>query len=329
MFVLAACAAQGPAAAAVSGRAYINWLLKDRLNGSANAFELSRVYLDLKEDLDRDARVRLTTDIARQNSFWNDDAGSAAGVNTEDAYIVYLKYAYFELDNLDARWVEKVRVGQQATHWIDLMQQHWKFRYVAKTLTDHYKFFNSADLGIAAFGSFPVFRLGSFDYHALLINGSGYKDPENDGRKDIALTLKTASGSLDQQGMLTAALGLAIEDLALSRPDFAGAVRKFTAMTSFAFARPAKGLVFVEYAGQMESSNGGFSVGGNYEMFSDTSVFGRIDGYRTAVDDYARNIIGVEYNWGENIRIAFDCQHEVKNRVDYNKAIALHTCVQW
>ncbi|NQU17696.1 MAG: hypothetical protein HQ564_06470 [Candidatus Saganbacteria bacterium] len=300
--------------ATVHGRAYVSWV-KDLKNGSTtpNQFDLSRVYIDFKKKLDRDADVRFTTDIAR-------DA---------DNIKVYLKYAYFGLNNLKGPLgLQTIRVGQSATHWIDFMQKHWKFRYLAKTLTDNYKFFSSADMGVAAIGYFDTSALNlswlrKIDYHAIVMNGSGYKDAETNTGKDVGLTLKLVPLMWGKKDYVTTAIGYLVEDV----PD--GLAKKLTAMTSYQFSKPRKGIVFVEYASQADSATGGIAIGGQYQIISDTNIFGRLDNYKKSGSDYVQNIVGAEYSWGENVKLALAYTNETKDGAVNAKKVGVYSRVKW
>jgi hypothetical protein len=129
--------------------------------------------------------------------------------------------------------------------------------------------------------------------------------------------------------VVTLAGGVAIEDLTLSSFNTSDAAKKLTAMASYAFTKPGKGIVFGEYANQLEAQNDGYSIGGQYEVLTDTNLFARLDGFKKSGDDYAQNILGVEYNWGKNVKIALDYQHETKNSADKSKIIAIHSRVKW
>ncbi|MEA3493513.1 MAG: hypothetical protein U9R38_03895 [Candidatus Margulisiibacteriota bacterium] len=320
--------------ATVAGRAYI-YYQKDLLDDSVNKFDISRVYLDYKKKLNQDTAVRFTTDIGRETYVEAVDF-SGQDVDTDTRMQVYLKYAYFDIGGLNVPYIglQTLRVGQSATHWIDFMQKNWKFRYVAKTMTDKYKLFSSADLGLAALGTldfadFEIPYLNKVSYHALLMNGSGYKKAESNGGKDIGLTLKTEPVRWGKKDYITTAVGFLVEDVPLSSLDTSGLAKKATAMVSYAFSKPAKGIAYAEYANQLESTNGGLSVGGQYQVCQDTNAFARIDNYKKSGSDYVLRIAGVEYNWGKNVKLALDYQHETKNSADNSKKVAIHTRIKW
>ncbi|MBU0573186.1 MAG: hypothetical protein ABIJ26_08430 [Candidatus Margulisiibacteriota bacterium] len=323
--------------ASVSGRAYISYTNDLKDNGAPSAFDISRVYLDVKKKLDRGADARFTTDIARE-SLLKDTSGKTATY-----YYVYLKYAYFGLNNiplseflpLGVPYSLTLRVGQSATHWIDYMQNYWTFRYVAKTMTDHYKLFTSADLGVAALGSLDlallgVPGLGQINYHATFMNGSGYKEAEGNPEKNFAIRLDSVPYSYNS-GKVTVGLGAYAQDVSINGGDNDGLFKSLNLMAAWDFSFPGNGRLFTEYARATKIE--GLSAGGQYEFLPDWVVFGRIDSYDKDMsksgDTYGLNIYGVEYKWGKNIRLALDYQNETQKGADKTKILALHSEVKW
>jgi len=349
----------GDKSATVAGRAYIAYESSHMKDSRFNEFAIHRVYLDFKKKLDKNVDARFTLDVDRFEPLTSAsyDPGPPVGVSTksDERLIAYLKYAYFGLNNLDVPYtgLSTVRLGQQATHWIDFMQNHWKFRYVQKTMTDYFKVFSSADLGLGALGGFDLSSLmipyiGRFDYHATLMNGEGYKKPEGDanGDKHLAVTIKTEPVRWGKSDVVTSAIGWYVEDYPIKKdqnPASRDLTNALTAMTSYAFTKPGKGLVFVEgYLGNMVPAApadkttlaSGVSIGGQYQLIPDVNAFGRFDNFDpdasfANMDKKLLTVFGVEYNWGANVKLALDWQNEQKDGVDQKKSINVHTRVKW
>lgn len=311
--------------ATVNGEVFFSYLIKDLKSpsSSVNAFDVSRVYIDVKKSLSRNASARVTTDVLRET--------------TAKQLDFYLKYAYFSLDDLGVPYIglQNAIFGQQATHWIDFMQKYWRFRYVAKTLTDHYSLFSSADIGIGLkgawnFSALQIPGLPNLEYHAILVNGEGYKAGESSSNpgKDLAVTLKTTPLWFDVKDLVTVAIGGMIEDISLSKFDFSAPKKDFTAMLAYEFTRHGEGVVFAEYACQ-DASTYGASLGGQIGLIADVNLLVRYDSYKKAKVDYIQYIGGLEYLWGSNIRLALDYQHELKGSADNSKKLSLHTSVKW
>lgn len=319
--------------ATTRGRAYLSYVLSDQGgSGDVNKFHIGRVYIDHKHKLAKDASVRFTTDMHH--------------VDDDNYWDVYLKYAYFTLGNVDKHLpganylgLKSITVGQQATHWIDFMQKQWKFRYLAKTSTDMYGVFNSADNGIGLKGGFDLSSLEipyltRLDYHAIVVNGEGYKKEEANGGKDVALTLKMEPMRWGKKDYVITAVGYMVEDMGLRNFDMTGKTKHLTAMAAYHFSKPG-GVVFVDYSDKAEGEEGGTSIGGQYKILPDTYVFGRLDNWKgNAKDsgsDTQNTICGVEYNWGKNVKIALNYQHErdLTNSTDDEKLLQLSTRVKW
>ena len=301
----------------IHGRAYI-YYIDDQLGISNPQFDISRIYLDFKNDLDKNSSVRLTTDIARESYL-------ITTTEADTRVHVYMKYAYWQLSNLSVPFVgiNQIRFGMSATHWIDFMQKFWRFRYIEKTITDQRNMFPSSDLGIAAFGSI----IPGIDYHATVMNGPGYKKAEDNGYKDVAITFKANPLSWGNKDKITAAVGLHLDDT--GKP---GQVSTTTVMAGWQFSQPANGILFAEY-GAATDDEIAFSVGGDYEVIPNVSLFARMDNYdpntQNSSDEKNLDIVGIEYNWGKNVKIAFDYQVGLTGGNEDVKTIAIHSRVKW
>jgi len=117
---------------------------------------IDRAYFTAKYTFNNDWMMRLTTDMGTESALGKDQN-------------IYLKYAYVE--GKLAGKAAVLRVGQSHTPWIDYEQSKWKHRYVAKVLSDQYKFDTSADLGLGLKGKIAD---GMVDYFVTGTNGSGY-----------------------------------------------------------------------------------------------------------------------------------------------------------
>ncbi len=121
-----------------------------------NGLHVDRAYFTAKYYFDKNWMMRFTTDI-----------GNEAGLGKDQN--IYLKYAYVEGKLAGKSAI--LRLGQSHTPWIDYEQGLWKHRYVAKVMSDTYKFDTSADLGIGLKGKLAD---GMVDYFVTATNGTGY-----------------------------------------------------------------------------------------------------------------------------------------------------------
>ena len=117
---------------------------------------VDRAYFTAKYSFNDDWMMRLTTDM-----------GAEATLGKQQN--IYLKYAY--LQGKLAGDAAVLRLGQSHTPWIDYEQGLWGHRYVAKVMSDQYKFDDSSDLGIGLKGKLLDGMIG---YWITETNGTGY-----------------------------------------------------------------------------------------------------------------------------------------------------------
>jgi hypothetical protein len=140
-------------------------------NGSA--FDITRVYIELKGKIDDDgnAEFRYTQDVARRSLLKTP--------TSSDAYIgTNLKYAYVDFKKL----IDGVKItfGQHARPWGDNEDKFRGTRYITTNLLDFYKYEGSTDLG-ASISS----KGESSNWHFMIGNGEGDKKPEDSRLKDF------------------------------------------------------------------------------------------------------------------------------------------------
>lgn len=160
-------AADAPPPPKVEGVTYLQWGL-DLTEGSnnANAFDITRVYFGVRQDVGEHLMSRVTLDVGR---------GADAGKQW-----AYLKYAY-------AEWKDpapgiKIQAGAIPTPYVGYAENFWGHRWVTKSFADEYKLMSSADFGIGVDGNHGK---GLVDWRAVVINGEGYSSPEIDATKTI------------------------------------------------------------------------------------------------------------------------------------------------
>ncbi|MBU0762166.1 MAG: cell envelope integrity protein TolA [Candidatus Altiarchaeota archaeon] len=323
--------------AGIFGKAYISYVNDLMENGQPNQFDISKVFIDYRNDLDGDVSVRFSTDIKRQ-TYLTSAATSESNIN------VYLKYAYFTLNDvyledylpIGVPYSMNIRIGQSPTHWIGFMEKFWNFRYVSKTLTDQYSLFPTADLGIAALGALDfsdieIPGLEELNYHFTFMNGNGYMLPEDNPEKNLALRLDTQPVYRDEYNNLTVGVGFYARDLSITGGENSDLFKALNVMGALQFESPSDGVIFAEYA--RATNQEGMSFGGQYGVGENFALFGRLDNYdmdrSTSGVDYTKSIYGIAYNWGENVKLALDYQNEQKNGADSVKIIGVHSQVAW
>ena len=309
----------------VGGQVFV-YYEKDLKPGSVtpNQFDINRLYVDIKKDLDKNASIRITTDMANEPTLTNQKS-------------IFIKYAYFDLKSISGSDSINLRVGQQPTVWLGFMDLAWR-RYVQKSMCDYYGLYTSSDLGLASYGKlnfsgwgFP--NLTKVEYIATMTNGkdAGYKKPETNSQKDLGLRFNTELFS-NENNKVISALGFYVKDLPFNQDlNLSALTKSVNLMGLWQFTLPIKGNLWFEYV--KYTAKIGSSVGGQYNFLNDYYVFGRMDTFDTTLtattDQYKLYILGLEYNYSKNIRFALDLQNELKNGADNMKKIGIHSEIKF
>ena len=154
-------------------------------NNDYAEFALARAYLGVEAAFTDDWSAVVVGDISRPTyvevePVYDEGSGDLTDVEVteeEGPYTYYVKYAYGQYQPFDPFGF---RFGIMPTPYIDRYEKAWGYRYVEKTPSDRVKWDSSADAGLAFLGKFPG-NVGS--YYAMIRNGEGYKNPENDSGK--------------------------------------------------------------------------------------------------------------------------------------------------
>lgn len=302
--------------ATVGGQVFV-YYEKDQKPGSTtpDQFDINRLYIDIKKNLDNNASLRITTDMANEPTLTNQKN-------------IFMKYAYFDLKSISGSESINLRVGQQPTFWLGFMDQAWR-RYVQKTMCDYYGLYTSSDLGLAGYGKL---NFNNVEYIATMTNGSGYKSPETNSQKDLALRLNSEIYNNDNNKVISA-LGLYVKDMPFNQDlNLSVLTKSVDLMGLWQFAYPRKGDLWFEYV--KYSGRSGYSIGGQYNYLADYYLFGRMDTFDShstalVIDQYKLYIFGLEYNYSKNIRFSIDFQNELKNGADNMRKIGIHSEIKF
>ena len=321
---------------ALSGTAFI-YYEDNQMPGNTTAakFDISRVYLDFKKALEGNAAVRVTTDIERINP-----VTKVSPETTDGRFDLFLKYAYFELNSLNIPLIglNTLMLGQSSTHWTGVVENFWKFRYIQKTMMDYFGIFTTADLGLAAKGQLNA--IGPVNYHATLMNGSGFKAAETNPEKNFAVTFSGDPLTLDKSNKISAALGVYVKDVPVdgkspNHGETSDLYNSINGLAAWQFTNIGNGVLFAEYmlGNNAGSLSDGLSVGGQYEIWPSVNLLARVDDYDPSADQSndhrVLDIFGVEYKWGTDVRMALDWQCETTGDAPVSKKTSLHTEVKW
>ena len=274
----------------IGGQIFFRWQKYLTSGGPANNFDVDRAYIDLKKNLDRNAMVRLTLDVARLDTTKLD-----TNKKSQQLYD-FLKYAYVELpvypDSLTAK------IGLQQTVWIDWMDKILGLRFIAKSLVDNEGVMPSADFGAGAAGKVGSLPLPDTEYQVTVLNGSGFKTTETDSQKNIAARLNTTLCKSDSFGRVFAGV---YGQIGSSSTKQAGATIAI---------KQERGAAYLEYL--YGTGIAGYSLGGIYQFIPGWNFFARLDNYNpsrsVANDQIDRSFYGLIYDWGKDIKLAADVQ---------------------
>ncbi|HKR64940.1 MAG TPA: porin [Thermoanaerobaculia bacterium] len=144
------------------------------INSTANAFNVTRAYLNVTGNVNKRIAFRLTPDVTRE---------SGSGTSLNGSQVLRLKYAYGQLA-LD-EWTTKgswLRAGVQQTPFLDFEEGIYRYRFQGTMFAEREGFLTSSDAGVSARWVLPNER---GDIHAGYYNGEGYSHAETNDEKAL------------------------------------------------------------------------------------------------------------------------------------------------
>ena len=294
--------------AKVGGEIRFDWVkgLENNASVPYNKFDISRAYIDIKKKLSGGASARITLDVAR-----------ISGASSQNLFD-YLKYAYIDLP-VDLSKVYPplsmtAKLGLQHTVWIDWSGKIWRFENILKAYSDLNKnsISSSADFGLGAAGKLTLQNLPEIEYHATVLNGKGYNNPEDGTPKDVAIRLnsdvaKTPLGTVVLAGYIGVKNGL-----------FTGSSSTSTQSGGLvAIKNEDFGNLYFEYQNDQKSNKpvNGYSIGGfvypSKELIP-AGFLARYDMYdpdtTTSNNEQKTTVLGVFYDWTKDVVVSVDYQ---------------------
>lgn len=291
---------KGNSDAKVGATIFFRWQ-KYLQNGTAatpNNFDIDRAYLDFKKPLSGGASARVTLDVARITG--------AARQNLFD----YLKYAYVELplDVSSAQvvpWELTAKLGLQHTVWIDWVDKIMDIRFIAKNMFDNEGIMSSSDFGAGVLGKVSLAGLPEVEYHATVINGSGYSTSEGDSKKDLGLRVNSTVADLGEMGKIV--VGALANIKGASTGDLGGTTRQASLLAAW---KTENSVLYGEYLKGTKIN--GLSIGGKYQPLPGIWAFYRLDNYdpnaAASGDDRNKSFYGVIYEWSKDVKLSADVQ---------------------
>lgn len=143
---------------------------------NANAFNITRAYINVTGQINHIVGFRLTPDVVRETNQVNATNGSL---------LFRIKYAYAQF-NLDD-WMTKgtyARLGIQQTPWLDFAEGIYRYRFQGTMFPEREGYFASADAGASFHWQIPQ-NYG--DVHVGVFNGENYNRVEVNDQKAIMI----------------------------------------------------------------------------------------------------------------------------------------------
>jgi hypothetical protein len=137
-----------------------------------NAFNVSRVYINVTGQLHHLFSFRITPDITRET-------GTGSSLNGSLTFRLKYGFGQFNLDD----WLPKgswARFGLQQTPYIDYAEGIYRYRFQSTIMVDRDGFLTSSDFGLSSHVNFPD-NYG--DVHVGFYNGDGYNKAEANDQK--------------------------------------------------------------------------------------------------------------------------------------------------
>ena len=328
--------------AKVSGEIRFGWTKAlENVTNSPNAFDVSRAYVTIRKKLAGDAAARVTLDVSRisaSSTFTGNPTTTKGTVSTSVSpqnLFDYIKYAYVDIPVSIPAPLQVIpfsltaKLGLQHNMWIDWADKQWELAWMMKQFDDNEGIMSSADFGLGATGKFTLPYLNEIEYHAVLMNGGGYKVTESDTAKDIGLRLNTTLYKDDNIGTVTG--GGYINSKA-------GILNTRSTNT-----KQAAVLVGIDnehfgkaYAEYMKGTKvNGYSIGGYIFPAKDIAplaLVARYDNYdpdttATSSNDRVKTLVGLLYEHSKDVKLAMDIQTSQSGSAAAQKTGYLHSVV--
>jgi phosphate-selective porin len=215
-----------------------------------NSFDLDRSYITLRGTFADTWKAQITTDLVR-------------GTDSYKGFIVRLKFAYVEYVPTNF----SVKLGMIQTPFVGVEEPAWRYRGIAKTATDMYKYFATADLGASIQYTLPA-KFG--DVVLYVLNGAGYDNPESEKFKDVAVRATITPLVTDELFKTLAVSGFYYNGNDNSKK-FGGLTKnRYGALLSYSYKIAS---VNAEYLSRSDSTSGNPTVSTNGNV---VSIFGEI-----------------------------------------------------
>jgi hypothetical protein len=162
---------------------------------SANAFNVTRTYINVTGNISHRLAFRITPDITRES-------GTGSSLNGSLTFRLKYGYAQINLDDYTGQWKQTwVRLGIQQHPFIDAQEAVYRYRFQGTVFVERDGGIPSSDAGVTFHTNFPS-NYG--EIHAGFYNGEGYGKAETNDQKSFQLraTLRPMpGGSIAAKGL--------------------------------------------------------------------------------------------------------------------------------
>ncbi len=259
------------------------------INGSpTNEFEIKRAYLTYQNKFSDNLSYKFTSDVGRYGE--------------DDRLSLYVKNAFI-------RWKTTfgdLAFGMQGMNVFKIQEYNWGYRFIEKAAMDLYKFSSSADLGLGYYNTFAT----KLKISALITNGSGYKNSENDDYKKLSLQVLYGNSEVKKDGNFNVGGVLSLESFDYESISDT-TTKKKTVVGGFIAYRISGFKIGAEYdmfkTGGTNVTKNILSAYANYAIGKEFDLFTRMDIYNLNIANDDRDtyiIIGFNYKPAKILYIA-------------------------
>jgi hypothetical protein len=262
-------------------------------NDLSTAFEIRRVYLGYKYQLDDNFSGEVKLDVGSPND--------------ESSFSRLRRYAYFKTANLQYNKNKlTIKFGLISLYQFKLQEKFWSKRYIYKSFQDEHDFGDAADIGAGI--KYQIHQNLSLDF--IISNGEGYKKLQSDRTYKEAIGLTFVPNNIFKFRLYYDVLHKQVYQ------------SSFASFVGIEFEDYKLGLEYNQKVNQ-EFQKGymqhGFSTYFSWYILPKLQLFGRYDRLTSNIvveeeipwniaHDGTAVIIGIEFHPLEQVKIALDYQ---------------------
>ena len=158
----------------LGGVTYFDFSANDETSG----FNFQRQYFGYGGDVSDKVSYKILFDVGRTGQLDGEDS----------RLVAFLKKAQI---NYKSSW-GKFNFGLIGMNTYNIQEKNWGYRFIEKSTIDKNKFSGTADIGVGYSKKF----FENLNFSLLLVNGEGYKKPQEDKYYKVALNTTYGEGNL-------------------------------------------------------------------------------------------------------------------------------------